>query len=172
MPLTYDPIATATSNGSVATITFDNIPNTYTDLVIVCFSRSGTTGTFTDIYLRLGTGGGAVDSGNNYSTTRLLGNGSSASSDRFTSSSLIYGSQIPASGSTSGVFATSIHNIQNYTSSSVNKTVLNRGNDPVNFVSANVGLWRNTGSVTSVALLTNASFISGSTFTLYGIKAA
>lgn len=168
-------IAYQTSNGSVATITFNNIPQIYQDLFIVCFSRSGTTGNYTDLYVRLATGGGAVDSGSNYSTTRLYGDGASAVSDRFTNSNLIYCYPIPATSATSGVFASGITHILNYANSSTNKTVLSRGASDVNnagYTAEQVGLWRNTGAITSVALLTNASFTTGSTFALYGIKAS
>ena len=173
MPKTYEPIATQTVSGSSTSIvTFNSIPQTYTDIVAVCVVRSGTAGTNTDNYIRLATGGGSVDSGSNYSTTRLYGNGSSASSDRLTSSTLIYGGMIPASGSTAGNLAVTIHSIMNYSNTTTNKTVLSRGNDALAFVSATVGLWRNTGSITSVQFLTNSNFTDGNTFTLYGIKAA
>lgn len=168
-------IAYQVADGSSAFITFNNVPQTFQDLFLVTFSRSGTTGTTTDIYLRFATGGGAVDSGNNYSTTRLYGQGSSALSDRFISSTLIYGAMIPATSATAGVFASSTLHIPNYTSASANKTVLARGACDLNgsgFTAFQVGLWRNTGAITSVQLLTNASFAAGSTFALYGVRAS
>jgi len=172
MPKTYETIATQTISGSsTSTVTFNSIPQTYTDIVAICVVRSGTTGTNTDNYIRLATGGGAVDSGTNYSTTRLYGDGSSASSDRITSSTLIYGGMIPASGSTAGNLAITIHNIMNYSNTTTNKTILNRGNDALAYVSATIGLWRNTGAITSIQFLTNTNFTDGNTFTLYGIKA-
>jgi len=173
MPITYEPIATQTISGSSTSIvTFNSIPQTYTDIVAVCVVRSGTTGTNTDNYIRLATGGGSIDSGNNYSTTRIYGNGSSAISDKFSTTSLIYGGMIPASGSTAGNLAVTIHNFANYSNATTNKTILNRGNDALAFVSATVGLWRNTGAITSIQFLTNSNFTDGNTFTIYGIKAA
>lgn len=172
MALTYEPIATQTADGTSAYITFNSVPQTYTDLILICQARSGTSGTYTDIYMRLATGGGAIDSGTNYSTTRLYGNGSSVTSDKITSSSLIYGVPIPATSATAGNLATCIFQIENYTNSSINKTIICKGGDAGGYAAANVGLWRNTGAITSVQLLTNSNFTSGNTFTLYGIKAA
>jgi hypothetical protein len=169
-----EPIASQTQTGGSATISFVNIPQTYQDLFIVVQSRSGTTSTYTDLYARFGTGGGAVDSGNNYSTTRLLGDGGSASSDRFPNTSLIYCNIISASSTASGIFASSYIHILNYRNSTGFKNMLVRGASDSNgtgYATLQNGLWRNTGAITSIDLLTNASFAPGSTFTLYGIKA-
>lgn len=168
------PIASQTSTGSSATFTFNSIPSIYQDLMLVVFSRSGTTGPYTDYYVRLAANNGAIDSGNNYSTTRLLGSGISATSDRFTSTSLIYCGQTPASTATAGIYSSSLIHILNYANSTTAKTLLTRTATDQNgdgYVSMNVGLWTNTGAITSLQVITNASFISGSTFTLYGIRA-
>lgn len=172
MPQTYESLATTTADGSAASVTFSSISGAYTDLVIVSQLRSTTTSAYTDIYLRFATGGGSIDTGNNYSTTRILGSGSSVSTDRIINTSLVYASPIPAANTTAGVYGTIIAQINNYSNSTANKTVLSRGGDASNFMGATIGLWRNTGSITSVQLLTNGTISSGSTFTLYGIKAA
>lgn len=170
-----EPIAFQTQTGTSATISFTSIPQTYQDLFLVVQSRSGTASTYTDIYARFGTGGGAVDSGNNYSTTRLLSDGGgSVSTDRFSNSSLIYCNIIPASSTTVGVFATSLMHVPNYKNTTSFKTMLIRSASDANgtgYSTLQVGTWRNTGAITSIDLLTNANYTPGSTFTLYGIKA-
>jgi hypothetical protein len=63
----------------------------------------------------------------------------------------------------------------NYSNATTYKTVLSRSNVAASAsVSANVGLWRNTAAITSIKLYVYPSynFVAGSTFTLYGIKAA
>jgi hypothetical protein len=167
MPATYDPIATATLGSAASSVTFSSIPATYTDLICVVDAKlvSGATSTNLIGYLN-------SDTGNNYSWTRLFGNGSSAASDRASN----YGSMILASaGFLSAATPTNyIIQINNYANTTTNKTVLCRSNLPSNGTDAIVNLWRNTAAITSLNLQTQISnnMIAGSTFTLYGIKAA
>jgi hypothetical protein len=71
-------------------------------------------------------------------------------------------------------YGINILHINNYSNSTTYKTVLARGNAATNLVEAFVGLWRNTNAITSISIICQNSknFGSGSTFTLYGIKAA
>ena len=74
---TYSTIATTTLASAAASYTFSSIPTTYTDLILVL---NGSFDTFNNV--RFQVGNGSVDTGSNYSATRLLGDGSAASSDR------------------------------------------------------------------------------------------
>jgi hypothetical protein len=160
MPKTYEPIATQALGTSTGTVTFSSIPSTYTDLVLVI---SGNAGAGTAAGLRFN-----GDSGTNYSVTWLLGDGSSGSSDKESNVTNIWaGSFYNTSTPT-----VSIINIMNYSNTTINKTVLSRYTYPIAFTAAAVGLWRNTSAINSVTVSTGANFNSGSTFTLYGIKAA
>jgi len=72
---------------------------------------------------------------------------------------------------------TIIVQIQNYSNTTTNKTMLVRGNierpGVGGEVSAIVGMWASTAAVNRVDFITGSStFLAGSTFTLYGIKAA
>lgn len=156
MPKTYEPIATTTVGTATNTITFSSIPGTYTDLIAVI---DGTVGN--NISVRFNS-----DSGANYSMTRIQGNGSSASSARTTNSTSIIGSY-------SAGKQVSIWQFFNYSNSVTNKTALDRGNGATDQVEAYVGLWRNTAAVTSIEFLTSTgNYATGTTLTLYGIKAA
>jgi hypothetical protein len=70
-----------------------------------------------------------------------------------------------------------IFHLQNYSNSTTYKTVLNRTNyaGSGGWTVASVGLWRDTSAITSIRIAISetqtGNFISGSTFTLYGIKA-
>ena len=67
-----------------------------------------------------------------------------------------------------------IINIQNYSNTTTYKTILGRANNAVTGVTETVGLWRSTSAITSMTLLQSYGsdlFKTGSTFTLYGIKA-
>ena len=103
------------------------------------------------------------------------GNGSSASSARESGGNKIwlsYDFELPTT-----LTSNLIVNIQNYANSTTYKTTLSRVNNAANGTGAIVGLWRNTAAITSFTLnMMKAGvaydFTTGSTFTLYGIKAA
>lgn len=168
MPNTYVALATQTLATAASSVTFSSIPSGYTDLVIVCSARSSWT---TDQYDGLGFVFNG-DTGNNYSTTFVAGNGSSASSFRETNQPQI-STRIDPSFSSNTAFSPIIVQIQNYSNATTNKTVLIRSNANVEFykVTASVGLWRNTAAITSI-FIGNArgNLVAGSTFSLYGIS--
>ena len=161
MPQTYTPIVTTTGSGSTS-VTFSSISGTYTDLILI---MNGTASGPTNVYVRFN-----GDTGNNYSSTNMAGNGSSATSGRNSNDPSIqafFGYYDTTIGST-------IMQVMNYSNTTTNKTALARYNHTSNETRAAVGLWRNTAAITSITLLTSntATFPSSTTFTLYGIKAA
>ena len=168
---TYTPIATQTITGTVSTVTFSNIPQTYTDLVLVSSARSAAGDRVSAFYFDLN---GLTS--NIYSRTYLLGDGSSASSGRATSQGLGQLGTNTGTVSDGGVFAITTSHIMNYTNTNTYKTVISRNNiqQPTAgaSVSAYINLVQTTAAVTSLTLYTVSSFVAGSTFTLYGIAAA
>lgn len=162
MASTYTPIATYTVSGSsTSNYTFSSIPSTYTDLVLIAnMAETPSLGSF--VY-RVNS-----DSGSNYSTTYIDGNGTSATSGRYTS-------QTEARGTYEGVgtgFGTYILNFQNYANTTTYKTMLTRASGAAVAAETTVSLWRSTSAINSITLYAGQNFASGSTFTLYGIKAA
>ena len=157
---TYEPLATSTL-GSAGTITFSSISGSYTDLRIVLVgTASGNT-----FALRFN-----GDSGTNYSYTQMNGNGSAVASSRVSHNSLIYGW---TSGTTNPAMCS--FDIFSY-AGATNKTVLvvgSRDNVASGSVARVVNLWRNTAAITSIVVSANGGNMdSGTTATLYGIKAA
>jgi hypothetical protein len=160
MPQTYTPIATTTLASTSTSVTFSSIAGTYTDLVLV---TNGNTAANSNTYLQFN-----GDTGTNYSITRMSANGS-ATSARTTSATKI---NLDAFGFyTVAVTANKIISIQNYSNTTTNKTVLVRANSSSG-VDAIVGLYRSTAAITSLTFTTDSAMQIGSTFTLYGIKAA
>lgn len=166
---TYEEIFTETLASAQLNVNFTSIPSTYTDLVIVCnnlFSASGTP----NLRILFNT-----DTASNYSVTNLEGNGSSPYSVRQSSISGIdfgyYNSLYPTSSST--IPNNAIINVMNYSNTTTNKTVIGRHNGNSGPV-ASVGLWRNTAAINSIRISNSSAvnFTAGSTFSLYGIKAA
>ena len=165
---TYTPIYTTTLGSAQSSVTLNSFSG-YTDLVLIANAKSTKTST-TQIKLTFNS-----DTGSNYSWTRLLGDGSAASSSRGTSQAYIEAAFI--AGNTGTVYPDLFTlNIQNYANTTTYKTLLSRWqsmNAANQYVAGVVGLWRSTSAITSITLTPDASnFDTGSTFTLYGIKAA
>jgi hypothetical protein len=162
---TYEAIATQTLGSTAATVTFNSIPSTYTDLVLV-ISAIATTSVGGDIVIQFNS-----DTGSNYSGTYLWGNGTSAGSTRgsnATYSLIDYYAEMDTS------VANRIVSIQNYSNTTTFKTFLSRANNAGRGTDAIVGMWRSTAAITSLLLDVTSTndFAAGSTFSLYGIKAA
>jgi hypothetical protein len=163
MPATYEPIATTTLGSAAASITFSSIPATYTDLRLVV-NVTMATGT-TCRYQFNG------DTSTNYSTTYLLGDGSSASSGAVTNGSFIYASQYTASTTIPSFYSMDVFSY----AGSTYKTMLTTGSNDRNgsgAVDRQVQLWRSTSAITSINIYSTGTFAIGTTATLYGIKNA
>ena len=161
MASTYTPIATTTLGSASASVTFSSIPATYTDLVIVV-GGAVTSGTNNCRYYFNGDNSSGL-----YSRTSLSGNGTSALSGRGTGSNYAYAADASTTQSPN------IINIMNYANSTTFKTSLIRGGAADNNTITRVNLWRNTNAINSITVDTDGStWIAGSVFTLYGIKAA
>ncbi len=161
LPSTMTPIATQTLSSTTQTVTFSSIPSTYTDLVIVA---NGNATNSVNVLFRFN-----GDTGSNYSVTYVYGDGTSAGGYRDTNYTGGFGGNFYTTGR-----QYSIINIMNYSNSTTYKTFLTRANwGANNEVTASVSLWRNTAAVTSISMTTNLNgFATGTTFTLYGVKAA
>jgi hypothetical protein len=168
---TYTPIATQTLGSAQSSVTFSSISGSYTDLILVINTRSSSTAASdTKLYVQFN-----GDTASNYSQTFLFGNGSTAGSSRASSQTQIYAGDISATGGSSYAgLSTVVLQIQNYSNTTTNKTMFSRVSSPNVFVEAVVGLWRSTAAITSIVLDLESTpqFITGSTFTLYGIAAA
>lgn len=161
---TYTPIATTTLSSAQSSVTFSSISGSYTDLIII-------------LNVAVASGNPSVscqfnsDTGTNYSYTRLTGNGTSAASARNTNSNYMY--FLSLGGATTTFETNAIGHINNYSNTTTYKTMLTRGNQPSGSTEAIVNLWRSTSAITSLTIAAGGiNFSIGSTFTLYGIKAA
>ena len=168
MPSTYEPIATTTLGSDATSVTFSSISGSYTDLILI-----GNFSCAIASVLNLRVGNGSIDTGSNYSNTQVAGTGSVTESTRSSNATLIGAGYINGAGRS----VWQIH-LQNYSNTTTNKTALIRYSTAVTSsqsANARVGLWRSTSAINTVEVLTNGGsqvFETGSTFTLYGIKAA
>lgn len=158
MAATYEPIATTTLGSATSSYTFSSIPSTYTDLILIYQGAAG------DVFsLQFNS-----DTGNNYSYTRLIGNGSSASSYRENNISLA------KTGIVLSTQNTVICNVLNYANSNTYKTTIAKFASPEGHTGTYCSLWRSTSAITSITCRNDSAtnLPSGLTLTLYGIKAA
>jgi hypothetical protein len=161
---TYSTIATTTFGSNATEYTFNSIPTTYTDLVLI----SNWKFTATTPQYAIQVGNGSVDTGNNYSLT-WMGSTSSVTSSRESNTSRISLYQFYG-GSANGQVA--IQNFQNYSNTTTNKTILYRLSD-IDEMGMGVGLWRSTSAINTIKVFSpNGTIAAGATFTLYGIAAA
>ena len=167
MAVTYEPIATTTLGSAQATITFSSIPATYTDLVLVVniTSASSSGGT---LHCQVNS-----DTGSYYSFTFLGGNGTSASSSRLSGTDrMLLTDYVVGLSATDPTMA--IGNFQNYSNTTTYKTMIARGSGATTEVDTAVSLWRKTSAINAISIYISGSrtMSSGTTATLYGIKAA
>ena len=161
---TYEPIATATGNGSSGTITFSSISG-YTDIKAIL---NGTTTTSVVLGMRFN-----ADTDSNYSQTYLSGTGSAASSYRESNQDRNYLHSL--AGTSTTIPQMWIIDVFNYLGST-NKTSLVQCSMDKNgsgAVEREVCLYRSTSAITSISFITGSgAFSTNFTATLYGIKAA
>lgn len=170
MANTYELIASNTLTSSAASVTFSAIPNTYTDLILRVSVRGTAGAVGQSLNLQFNGSGGTA-----YSATRLRGDGSTASSNRTSSTDQIYLSQtVNGSTSTADTFGSAEIYIPSYTASQ-NKPLSNfaaaENNATQAYNTTQAGLWRNTAAINQIEILAGGdNFVSGSSFFLYGIK--
>jgi hypothetical protein len=160
---TYDLIASQTLASAAASITFSSIAATYTDLRLVLVTK---TSSASSVSLRFNS-----DTASNYSSTYLLGNGSAASSGKYTNNTTV---ELADNTGTGWCMQTA--DIFSYAGSTY-KTVLASNNDDENgsgTVDRSVSLWRSTSAINTVFIgtLSAVTMAVGTVATLYGIKAA
>ena len=171
MPSSMTKISSvAVGAGGSPTISFTNIPQTYTDLVIKLSARS-TSGGGDCTMIFNGSSTAA------YSGKLLYGDGSAAASTSNSSvAQMSWGAgSINRSTTTSSTFASTEVYITNYASTSNYKSVSTDSVEENNATQAYSqlagSLWSNTAAITSITLTpsSSGSFVQYSTATLYGI---
>jgi hypothetical protein len=167
MSLTYEKIEAKTLLSNTTTVSFTSIPSTYTDLILICIPAAQDAN-FNALQMRFNNDTSAL-----YSYTFVRGNGSAATSSRSSGDTRIYISQFALTSTVGDQNV--IVQIQNYANTVMNKTVIARSNRASSSLEATVGLYRSTSAINRVDIETSAVGVNqlktGSTFTLYGIKA-
>jgi hypothetical protein len=152
--------------GGVSSVTFDPIPNTYTDLKIVASLRQGNSGTETRLTFN--------GSSSSYSNKRLFGTGSGGASSDSAATTYVSNTMADDGTFTVSTFGNGEWYIPNYRSSnfkSVSVDGVAENNDTLALSMLTAGLWSNTAAITSITITAQIpNFVEGSTFSLYGIS--
>jgi hypothetical protein len=173
MPSTYTLISSNVLASSASSVTFSAIPGTYTDLVVRISARSDDSSNNSNS-IRLYFNG---NTGTVYSFTRILSDGTTVTSYRTPANGdeLYFNNGINSATSTASTFSNAEIYISNYTSSN-NKSVagfqVTEKNTAASYMGITAGLAQITSAITSMEVTLNPgqSYVSGSSFYLYGIK--
>lgn len=172
MPVTYIPINSQVLGSTQATVVFNNIPQTYTDLVLIVdgfttHSDDGARG-----YIQFNTDTG---SNTNYSDCYLGITATTKQTNKDTNAAYIaYG--VLGNESTRPAFVEV--NIMNYRNTSSWGLVLSKTGKYATTASGNfgnrwtAGTWRNTAAITDITLKCDTAYAAGTSFSLYGIASA
>jgi hypothetical protein len=174
MTVTYEKIATTTLSSNQGTVTFSSIPQTYTDLRVII--RGGIVDNGFFIGFRVGNG--SVNTSTIYSNT-VIREETGVLSGRYSGKTL---GAFYEQGNNNSVTHTVIADFMNYSNTTTYKSYLTRnGSAASGFVGAIAGLVQTTSAINiieiaecgmgSTGFFNYGNMLSGSTFTLYGIKA-
>lgn len=165
----YELISTTLISTNTPNIQITSIPQTYKHLQVRYTVRDS--GSFSTRGLFMEFNGNTVTGSN--SQHYLKGNGSSVSSSASTNIGRFDWGEVPAANGTSGSFGTGIIDILDYTSTSKNKTVrVLHGMTQSDVAQINLysAMWNSTTALNWLTFYTNNNLVSGSRFSLYGIK--
>jgi hypothetical protein len=165
--LTYEPIANFTVVTPANSVTFSSIPQTFTDLRVVCKVKEASS--YADARIRFN-----GDSGSNYNGRRFFVSGSTPGAGAFTNANGVW---IGQNSNNNVDWSQMTTDIASYSSTTVWKTTLsetgtgrinNQTPQYFNFV------WQRTDAITSLSILIpdgTTNWAAGSKFAIYGIKA-
>lgn len=166
MALQLFKIETVEVASPVASVTFSNIPQGYTDLIVKASVRNARTGA-AEAELRWTVNGSSTS----YSNRLLQGNGTSISAGSY-ATTLFYSGEIDASTATANTFGSAEIYIPNYTSAnykSISAETVSENNATSAYITLTAGLWSNTAAITSITFSYGIDWVTNSTFTLYGV---
>ncbi len=176
-----EAIATTYLEADAALIEFTSIPQTYEHLQLRISARQAIASESIECTIRLGTGGGAVDTGNNYYSHRINGWGTTENSGGGNALAywkrlgpIVSGESVDAAQYGSGVI-----DIVDYANTNKNTTALAISGSALgatySWIQFGSGLWDNAGAVDRIAIAASdysGDFVRGTEVTLYGLKSS
>jgi hypothetical protein len=165
----YELIESTILGSATSSVTFSSLgdySSTYKHLQIRVAARDTRSGSVGGALIRFNS-----DTGSNYATHNLYGNGSSVVSDASTSQSYIVGLLFPSGNIAANIFGGGAMDILDAYSTTKNKTTRALSGFATNTINLTSGLWMSTASITSITILpSGGNLLAGSRFSLYGIR--
>lgn len=173
----YDLLETEILTGSAASVTFSSLNSTYGStyqhLQLRYVARDNRALSGTNNFKIYFNGDG---SSSNYSYHFMFNSGSSVASTASTSQSQMLIGYVPMGNDTADAYAAGVIDILDAFETSKYKTVRNLGGLHVSagpLIILHSGLWFDTSAIDSITIPANtASWVSGTRFSLYGLKGA
>jgi len=174
-PGAFVSLATFNISSNTATVTFSSIPSTYQHLQVRIMSRCTRAAANGNLNIQLNS-----DTGANYASHELSGDGAAFSATGSTGSSAPSISRSPGTTTNADVFAGTIIDIHDYANTTKNKVIRslygydNNSTTTAGTIGMRSILWLNTAAINTLTFTSASasSFTSGSVFSLYGIKGA
>lgn len=168
---TYTLLATVSPVG-INYVSFTNIPQTYTDLVLIGYSRSAQAVNSPQWYIYENN-----DTSTNRACTQLVANGGSPTASRNASSPFIPSGYTVGANATSTVFAGSETHYFQYANTSMYKTSITRSfanASSFGVTEIQAKCWPSTNAISSLVIQndSNNNWATGTVFSLYGIVSA
>lgn len=166
----FELISSTVLGSSQTSITFDvsSFSSTYKDLQLRIIARTDRNAGDDPINIRFNN-----DTGTNYSAHRLNGFATTPSSDAFSSqTSIVRAGYVTDSASTANSFGAAIIDILDAFSTNKNKTIKSISGYASGAIVLNSGAWYSTSAISSIKIdkYAGTNFVSGSRFSLYGLK--
>lgn len=171
-----EPIAVATvPSGGLSTITFGNIPQTYTHLQLRYMGRVTSATNDVGVYIQFN--GVAASYGFNGGHAIISNGSTNQSVSSYGGTSTVGGAigQLPGANRSAGIFAIGVTDILDYTNTNKNKTGRTLAGYDSNGAGQNLFLsfvWVDISAITSITINPDAPLAENSRFALYGIKGA
>jgi hypothetical protein len=169
LPETFTKLEAVTVGVSAAaSITFNSIPQTFTDLVVKYSTRCSGSGNFQQVFLRFNGDSSTVYSGHRFwYYTGFASNAYSGGS----SNNINWTSGASATANTFGIGEIYIPNYRSSSGKSFSSELMSESNSSTEVVTSMAsGLYSSSSAITSLTLIGETSFVQHSTFTLYGIN--
>jgi hypothetical protein len=168
----YELIESVVLGSTTASVTFSGLAayaSTYKHLQLRIVGRTNRASVTDDLSIRLN-----ADTGSNYRWHYLTGNGSSVSSADIGSNTFMGNYTLAGNNVTANTFSGHVTDILDAFSSNKNTTIRSLGGLAGSYseIGLTSGAWFNTASITQIQvfLRLGSSYLSGTRFSLYGIR--